>query len=434
MSSPDKLSLHHLYEHTCPDCDGNIECLSISETENDALQKAFNKAVRWIFRDKKTVINPDDINHKNVQPLLNATGDILLDGFNRGIKQNVPFVMKRNLAENIHLFSGAKTYQQLKELGGMLTDKTGNVKPFNQFWKDTQALYPRYNKNYLQAEYIFATQSAQMASKWHDYESDGDRYNLQYRTAADDRVRESHALLHDTTLPPTDPFWNNYFPPNGWRCRCTAVQVRKAKYPESNSLRAQQLGELSTEGRNNIFRFNPGKQQVIFPEHHPYFKELSKQDVKEIKKSEREHETWMEIQTKEGKVRISSNHGKNEAEENIEIATHLADRHKYEIDLIANDDNKVTPDSFNKSLNIYQEYKVNKTPTISAIDNEIRAAKRQADNIVLSVKSDISDGLLRRGIQNRVRLSENIESITVIRNGRDKTYAREDILKNDWTL
>jgi hypothetical protein len=33
-------------------------------------------------------------------------------------------------------------------------------------------------------------------------------------------------------------------------------------------------GANATEGKNNIFRFNPGKQQVIFPEHHPYLKKL----------------------------------------------------------------------------------------------------------------------------------------------------------------
>lgn len=183
--------------------------------------------------------------------------------------------MKRNLSENIYVFSGAKTYAELKELSELLLDTGGNIKPFSKFWQDAQSIYPEYNQSYLAAEYIFATQSAQMASKWNEYETDGDRYNLQYRTANDDRVRESHWLLHDTTLPPSDPFWKKYFPPNGWRCRCTTIQVRKNKYPESDSDAVQRAGALATEGKNDIFRFNPGKQQVIFPEHHPYLKKLS---------------------------------------------------------------------------------------------------------------------------------------------------------------
>lgn len=249
--------------------------MSISESENDDLRKAFNKAARWIFREKKNSINSNDIDNKAVQPFLNGINTILQDGFNRGIEHSVPFVIKRNLSENIYIFSGAKTYAELKELSGLLLDTGGNIKPFSKFWQDVQSIYPEYNQSYLDAEYIFATQSAQMASKWNEYETDGDRYNLQYRTANDDRVRESHWLLHNTTLPPSDPFWNDYFPPNGWRCRCTTIQVRKSKYPESDSTQAVRLGADATEGKNNIFRFNPGKQQVIFPEHHPYLKKLS---------------------------------------------------------------------------------------------------------------------------------------------------------------
>lgn len=280
MPSPDKLSLHNLYSCQCPDCVAEwhkLESvrLSISESENDDLKKAFNKAARWIYKEKKSSIYSDDINASAVQPLLNNINSILQDGFNRGIEHSVPFIVQRNLSENVYIFSGAKTYAELKELSEKLLDSNGSIKPFSKFWQDVESVYPGYNQSYLEAEYIFATQSAQMASKWTDYESDGDRYNLQYRTAGDDRVRESHWLLHNTTLPPSDPFWNDYFPPNGWRCRCTTVQVRKSKYPESDSSQAQSLGANATEGKNNIFRFNPGKQQVIFPPHHPYMKLLT---------------------------------------------------------------------------------------------------------------------------------------------------------------
>ena len=43
-----------------------------------------------------------------------------------------------------------------------------------------------------------------MAVKWHDIAQDGEEYNLQYRTAGDDRVREAHARLDGVTLPPSD--------------------------------------------------------------------------------------------------------------------------------------------------------------------------------------------------------------------------------------
>lgn len=244
--------------------------MSISETEQNALQKAFNKLARWIFKEKKNSVVPEDLRESAVQPLISETSKVLNDAVRRGIEHEVPSEMQRYLRENVHIFSGLKTFHQLKEVSDLLMD--GDVvKPFSKFWQDVQKIHKNYNQNYLQAEYIFATQSAQMASKWAEFERDGDRYNLQYRTAYDDRVRETHAALHNVTLPPSDPFWEKYYPPNGWRCRCTTVQVRKSKYPESNSTDARLAGAEATAGRDELFRFNPGKERRVFPDKHPYF-------------------------------------------------------------------------------------------------------------------------------------------------------------------
>ena len=111
-----------------------------------------------------------------------------------------------------------------------------------------------------------------MAVKWQKIAEDGDRYDLQYRTAQDDKVREDHRLLHGTTLPPSDPFWDKYYPPNGWGCRCTVVQVRHGKYPLSDSQLAITRGDNATAGvKQQMFRFNPGKSMKLFPPKHPYF-------------------------------------------------------------------------------------------------------------------------------------------------------------------
>lgn len=110
-----------------------------------------------------------------------------------------------------------------------------------------------------------------MAAKWADIETYADEYDLQYRTAGDSHVRESHAILDGTTLPVTDPFWDIAYPPNGWRCRCTAIRVAKGSIPYDNSKIVTDTFKALTERKDEIFRFNPGKQQVIFPPHHPYY-------------------------------------------------------------------------------------------------------------------------------------------------------------------
>ena len=187
-------------------------------------------------------------------------------------------VMRQRLQRSNYIFSGIKTFHELNEAFPSLLDSNGNRKPFEQFLNDVQKIDQTYNRNYLRAEYNFVHASATMAAKWEEFMEDGDRYNLQYRTANDDRVRPEHAALDRVTLPMSDSFWESYYPPNGWNCRCTVVQVRKAKYPETPHDEAMQRGEeaLGTSptggGREgaSIFHFNPGIEQKTFPDYNPY--------------------------------------------------------------------------------------------------------------------------------------------------------------------
>ena len=208
-----------------------------------------------------------------VRELITATCDTLTEPLhNIGLRQEVPPELTAAIDENTFYFSGFKTHHELVEASRLLKDDDGNFKPFEQFRRDVEAIDSTYNRNYLQAEYNFAAAASQMAVKWKEWEQDGDDYDLQYRTAGDDRVREEHAALDGITLPPSDPFWNSYLPPNGWNCRCTTVQVRKGKYPQSDPEEAAARGAACTaRPKQQIFRFNPGKQQKIFPPKHPYF-------------------------------------------------------------------------------------------------------------------------------------------------------------------
>lgn len=85
--------------------------------------------------------------------------------------------------------------------------------------------------------------------------------------------------LQKKWLPSSDPFWDSYIPPLDWNCRCTVLQVLKNKYPLTYSAQAIRNGEAATTridkngvNRAAMFRFNPGKQKVVFPQNHPYFK------------------------------------------------------------------------------------------------------------------------------------------------------------------
>ena len=214
-----------------------------------------------------------------VAGLIKATHGVYADAIRRGIADNeIPDEMSRRLDHDAFMFSGFKVHHELSEAGLSLRDGSGKVKGYETFANDVRKIHDTYNGAYLRAEYNFAIASAQMAAKWQDVKGGGDSYNLQYRTAGDNRVREEHAALNGTTLPANDPFWRSYYPPNGWMCRCNVVEVRKEKFPKSDSKEAIRKGDMATDKRdrfgNNkgaIFRFNPGAQERIFPEKHPYF-------------------------------------------------------------------------------------------------------------------------------------------------------------------
>lgn len=48
---------------------------------------------------------------------------------------------------------------------------------------------------------------------------------LRYVAVQDERTRKSHKGWHGTILAVDDPWWDTHYPPNGWRCRCTVVQL-----------------------------------------------------------------------------------------------------------------------------------------------------------------------------------------------------------------
>lgn len=48
---------------------------------------------------------------------------------------------------------------------------------------------------------------------------------LRYVAVQDSRTRPEHAEWHGTVLPVDDPWWDTHYPPCGFNCRCTTVQI-----------------------------------------------------------------------------------------------------------------------------------------------------------------------------------------------------------------
>lgn len=242
---------------------GDSVCLPSEE-----VSKGFKDAMKAIFNQKGSSFSIDIMADGNVQNLIEAHAGVL----DRNLQRlEMSDLMRQRLTRSNYIFSGLKTFHELNETFPSLLDENGNKKTFERFLNDVRKIDETYNSNYLRAEYNFVQASAEMAAKWEKFMEDGDHYYLQYRTQHDDKVRPEHASLDRVTLPPSDSFWESYYPPNGWNCRCTVVQVLKRKYEPTPHDEAMSLGEeaLQTD-KKGIFRFNSGKEQKTVPDYNPY--------------------------------------------------------------------------------------------------------------------------------------------------------------------
>lgn len=451
---PKEILEYSYFSHLDDERAKHILALGNGTIPNDSgLPREFDKMAETVYRnpDKEAT---DLLADSEVRKFIDRQKLVFDNAVDTALKE-VPLdeVSVQRLKESNYVFSGIKTFHELKETFPSLLDEDGNRKPFERFLNDVQKVHKTYNVQYLRTEYNFAHASALMAARWKKFEQDGDRYLLQYRTMYDKRVRRTHRMMHNITLPITSPFWDKYFPPNGWNCRCTVVQVRKGKYPVSDETEAMNLGSQATAGKyQEMFMFNPGKRMTCFPAYNGYTirkcNQCSKRPDKmqlaadipdnELCKAcrilQEQNSHYTVVPTKAGKLRIHEGHGKHERDENIRIGTYLAEKHGYEIDLLDNPQGKKSADSYNRTLGMEQEYKLASTPTVNAIDRLIRDGRKQADNIVLWLDVDMLWEDVTAALRSRVRRCETIRSVTIVRDGKDIMLNREDILTDGFKI
>ena len=132
------------------------------------------------------------------------------------------------LRHNTAVMSAFKNNAEIKDCVKLLVDAAGNAREWPEFLAEARKVSETYNVNWLKAEYDTARSRARAAREWKDIQSTKDIYpNLQYVTAKDERVRMSHRPLEGLIYPIDDQFWQTYFPPNGWRCRCKTRRTDK---------------------------------------------------------------------------------------------------------------------------------------------------------------------------------------------------------------
>ena len=234
----------------------------------EKLKEAFKTMMRALYKEEGASFRIGILAEPAAQEFIGAHTDALDSSFRQ---VEMSDIMRQRLSRSNYVFSGMKAFHELNEAFPSLLDENGNRKTFERFLKDVQSIDATYNSNYLRSEFNFVQASAEMAASWESFMQDSDRYYLQYRTAHDNKVRTEHAALHGVTLPITDPFWEEFYPPLSWNCRCSVVQVRKSRYPATPHDEAMALGEEALPKKGGeMFRFNSGIQEKAIPDYNPY--------------------------------------------------------------------------------------------------------------------------------------------------------------------
>lgn len=244
-------------------------------------EKDFNSIANDIWNGTITKYSlPTAVYEKTAKHLLNG----VYKGFGKDIINvewgSTDYEMLADLSENIYMFSGAKTYQQVRSLTDLLMDSE-TKQSFYKFKAKANTILEDYNVAYLKAEYNTSIASSRMAGEWQRIEEVKDVLPLlEYDTVGDGRVRPEHAILDKIVRPVDDKFWDTLYPPNGWNCRCRVTQLSEGAVTD---LRGK------TKLYDNVpkeFRMNSGKDKVIFKDKgkdkHPYF-DVAKRD-KELAK------------------------------------------------------------------------------------------------------------------------------------------------------
>ena len=173
------------------------------------------------------------------------------------------------LRENVYMFSAAKSYQEMKDIGSLMVDENGDLISNREFNQLGAQKFDQWNENWGRTEYNTAVAQGTMAVKWNEIESNKDLLPiLSYSTIGD--ACDICAPLDGLTAPVDDPVWNDIYPTNHFNCECIVTQHEEGKELTPVDEK-EQIYDQVTKEMDDVFMMNSGKDGYVFSPEHPYF-------------------------------------------------------------------------------------------------------------------------------------------------------------------
>lgn len=332
--------------------------------------------------------------------------------------------MLTRLVKDTWSFSAAKNYQQTRDLTLALRDEKGNLREFSDFKEQANSIVDKYNDTWLRTEYDFAISASQSAARWNEFEKEADIIpNLQYQTVGDDNVRTSHQILDGIIKPLNDPFWTTHYPPNGWGCRCEAVQSLSSKVTSDDKTPLVEIPK--------IFETNLAKSGLIYPKNHPYYTDTPSSVIRKYLSNIPDKDSFIQLNfTDVGKIKAHPLHGEKELTENLNISKLLKKRNpKSNIQLmpIISQEDMIAREMY------YPKSYLKKFPTRNAdalingemveyetangskasIQNAIKSGRKQAEKVVIHLPNDLDFADIDNVVKGQLKHYENKENLII---------------------
>lgn len=397
-----------------------VNCLNITNTLSneylDGLNPIFAQAMRDLYKGK---IKPEDLQGELLshiaQELWRGVSIDFDTDYSKHSTDSDHYRLIRDFEENVYVFSGFKTYHELREASLMMYDESGAIKPFTQFLKDVQSVNKIYNVTYLRAEYDNAVVTGQMVNKWESFADDD---MLKFKAVMDDHTTAICHSLNGLVKPKSWPGWKKYWLPLHWGERSNIIQTMDDATDEH---------EDDLQNPPDMFSGNAAVDGIIFPETHPYFDACSGKT--RVANSANCIKTKATVE-----YRSLSNmpYRLLEQKDGFQLETHPTFE-RYETNV--NETMRLAQFIFQKGNSIRmlkmnpftdglknpdcligdQIFELKSTSSVkrATIDKMVKEASLQANNIVLEVNSDLSRNKVLKMISERVRREKGLSQVWI---------------------
>lgn len=184
--------------------------------------------------------------------------------------------IKQEYKTKAFTISGYNSTEILKKFMDTIQSAIDNGTTMDDFKKEVDSFLEKKGYEGLtpfQADNIFRTNIQTAYSVGH-YQAMTDetvkelRPYWQYDAVLDSRTRETHRALNGKVFPADHPFWDTWYPPNGFRCRCGVITLSeeqvKARGLKIETKVPRYVDETGFSMRPLVpdrgFNYNPAKQ------------------------------------------------------------------------------------------------------------------------------------------------------------------------------